>query len=224
MAADLPIQQGKVATALRSEFPGLRLRYAVLPAGHGRSPSGVKQRLRYMSNRFHGQRALSIRQEPVASAYRVFFRQIGLDPDETPTPVEAIVLERLRAGGFKSHGRVDDAITIGTIETGVAMRAIDADRIEGGLGLRLALPQERLGEGSQALELPEGTLVLADELKALGLIFGETAPEVEVGPKTQRVAVCAIQVEGVPEISVEEAIWNCVNALTADREGGQALV
>lgn len=221
---DVPIQQGKVASALRSEFPGLGLRYAVMLAGRGRSPAGVKQRLRYMSNRFHGRQALSLRQEPVASAYRVFYRQIGLDPDETRTPVEAIVLERLRAGGFKSHGRVDDAITIGTIETGVAMRAIDADRIEGRLELRLAQPGERLGEGGHALELPDGTLVLADERRALGLIFGETAPEVEVSGKTERVAVCAIQVQGVPEISVEEAIWNCVNALAADRKGGQALV
>jgi DNA/RNA-binding domain of Phe-tRNA-synthetase-like protein len=221
---EVPIQQGKVAQALRSEFPGLRLRYVVLPAGRGRSPAGVKQRLRYMSDRFHGQRALSVRQEPITSAYRVFFRQIGLDPDETRTPVEAIVLERLRAGGFKSHGRVDDAITIGTIETGVAMRALDADRIEGRLGLRLAQPGESLGEGSQALELPDGTLVLADERRVLGLIFGETATDVEVSGKTERVAICAIQVQGVPEISVEEAIWNCVTAIAADRKGGQALV
>ena len=95
-----------------------------------------------------------MRQEPIASAYRVFFRQIGLDPDETRTPVEAIVLERLRAGGFKSHGRVDDAITIGTIETGVAMRAIDADRIEGRLGLRLAEPGERLGGAARRSSCP----------------------------------------------------------------------
>ena len=222
--ADVAIQQGKVAQVLRSEFPGLKLRYVVVPAGRGRSPAGVKQRLRYMSDRFHGQRALAMRQEPVASAYRVFFRQIGLDPDETRTPVEAIVLERLRAGGFKSHGRVDDAITIGTVETGVALRAVDAGRVEGRLQLRLAQAGERLGEGAQGLELPDGTLVIADDRRAVGLIFGETAPEFEVGGRTERVVVCAIQVQGVPEISVEEAIWNVVNALAADRKGGEALV
>lgn len=213
MTVELSISEGRVASVLREEFPGLGIRYTVVEAQPRRSPSGVREHLRYLSNRFYGHRALNLRREPIASAYRVFYRHIGLDPDEFRTPIEAASLERLRAGGFKSHGLVDDAITIGTIETGVAMRALDADRISGRLGLRIAEPEERLGGEKQGLKLPDGTLVIADDRVAVGLIFGDTAPTHEVTRGTQRVAVCAIQVQGVPDISVEEAIWNCVNVL-----------
>lgn len=210
---DPPIRDGRVAVALRSEFPGLGLRYTTVEARPGRSPAGVKQHLRYLANRLHGQRALNLRREPIASAYRVFFRQIGLDPDQFKTPVEAAVLERLRSGGFRSGGLVDDALTIGIVETGVALRAFDADRLTGTLALRLAQPGERLGGEQSGFELPQGTLVLADDERAVGLIFGETAPGRGVERGTERIAVCAIQVQGVPDISVEEAIWSCAGVL-----------
>jgi DNA/RNA-binding domain of Phe-tRNA-synthetase-like protein len=171
--------------------------------------------LRYLSDRLHGRRALNLRQEPIASAYRVFFRQIGLDPDEFRTPIEAAVMERLRAGGFRSRGIVDDALTIAIVETGVALRAFDADRISGELWLRLAQPGERLGGKRDGFELPDGTLVLADSESSLGLIFGETAPMRGVQPKTRRIAVCAVQVQGVPDISIEEAIWSCAGVLAS---------
>lgn len=214
VSSELPVRDGKVAAVLREEFPGLALRYSVVEAKPGRSPAGVKTHLRYISNRLHGRRALVLRREPIVSAYRVFFRQIGLDPDEFKTPIEAAVLERLRAGGFKSHGLVEDALTIGTVETGVALRGLDADRIEGVPALRLAQPGEKLG--GDGLELPEGTLVLADDQAAIGLIFGEIADKWDVGPRTERVCVCAIQVQGVPAISVEEALWVCVGVLRGD--------
>ena len=119
----------------------------------------------------------------------------------------------MRAGGFKSQGLIEDAVTIGIVETGVAMRALDADRISGRLGLRIAQPDERLGGEKHGLKLPEGTLVMADEGVAVGLIFGETAECRGPTRDARRMAVCAIQVQGVPDISVEEAIWNCVNVL-----------
>jgi DNA/RNA-binding domain of Phe-tRNA-synthetase-like protein len=157
-----------------------------------------------------------MRREPIASAYRIFFRQIGLDPDELRPPAEAIVLERLRAGGFRSHGIVDDALTIAIIETGVAMRALDAERVSGRPWLRISQPRERLGGDPRGLELPDGTLVLADDACALGLIFGETAPDRMVGSGTRRVLFCALSVDGVPPISVEEAIWTALSVVSAD--------
>jgi DNA/RNA-binding domain of Phe-tRNA-synthetase-like protein len=202
-----------VSDVLGAEFGGLRLRYAIVDVEPGRSPAGVKRHLRYLSDRLHGQRALHLRREPIASAYRVFFRQIGLDPDEIRIPVEAAVLERLRAGGFKSQGLVEDAVTIAIVETGVAVQALDAGRTSGRLRLRLAGESERLGGEPQGLPLPGDALVLADDVRALGLIFGELAPDVEVSKRTRSVAVSALQVQGVPDISVEEAIWICTSAL-----------
>ena len=41
--------------------------------------------------------------QPIPHAYRVFFRHIGLEPDEHRTPVEALALERMQHGGFRSR-------------------------------------------------------------------------------------------------------------------------
>ena len=75
--------------------------------------------------------AVNLRHQPIPWAYRVFFRHIGLDPDEQRTPVEELALERMKDGGFKSQSLLDDALTIAIVESGVALRAFDADRVEG---------------------------------------------------------------------------------------------
>ena len=75
-----------------------------------------------------------LRQRPIPWAYRVFFRHIGLDPDQTPTPIEQLALDRMHDGRFKSRNRLDDALTIAMVEVGVALLAFDADRVEGPAG------------------------------------------------------------------------------------------
>jgi DNA/RNA-binding domain of Phe-tRNA-synthetase-like protein len=146
-----------------------------------------------------------MRNQPIPWAYRVFFRHIGLDPDVQRTPVEALALERMKAGGFASRSRLDDALTIAIIESGVAVLALDADRVQGGLGIRGSGPGEAL-EGRPG-ELPPGTLVIVDEQRPLSLLFGATASGRGVGPKTKRTLLMAIGVAGVPEIAIEEALW-----------------
>ena len=204
-------EAGWVAPELREELPGLALRYLLVECGSGRSPRQVKDRLAQMSNRFSGPQVINLRHQPIPWAYRVFYRHIGLDPDEQPTPVEAVALERIKRGGFVSQSLLDDALTIATIESGVALRAFDADRAEGRLGIRPTEPGEGL-EGRPG-ELPAGTLVVADEARPLGLLFGATAAERGVQPKTKRTLLAAIQVRGVPDISVEEAIWLAADVL-----------
>jgi DNA/RNA-binding domain of Phe-tRNA-synthetase-like protein len=198
-------EAGWVAPVLQDEFPGLALRYLTIERGSGRSPAEVKARLRRLSDRFHGGHAIQLRQRPIPWAYRVFFRHIGLDPDRTPTPVEQLALDRMKHGGFRSRNLLDDALTIAIIESGVALRAFDADRVDGRLGIRGSAPGERL-EGRPG-ELPTGTLAIADEVRPLALLFGATGEGRGVRPKTKRILLAAVQVKGVPDISVEEAMW-----------------
>jgi DNA/RNA-binding domain of Phe-tRNA-synthetase-like protein len=206
-------EAGWVSTDLREELPGLGLRYLVLERGSGRSSRQLKNRLAQMSNRFSGPQAIALRHQPIPWAYRAFFRQIGLDPDEQPTPVEAVALERIKRGGFISRSLLDDALTIAIIESGVAMRAFDADRANGQLGIRQSAPGEAL-EGRPG-PLPEGTLVIADEARPLALLFGTTGSGRGVTPKTARTILAAVQVKGVPDIAVEEAIWLAASAMRA---------
>jgi DNA/RNA-binding domain of Phe-tRNA-synthetase-like protein len=213
MKQELAIRRGWVDPPLRAEFPGLGLLLAQAPAPGRRSPRELRQRLRHLSDRVHGQHVLSMRREPIASAYRVFFRQIGIDPDQQRPPGEAVMLERLRAGWFRSRNVVDDALTVAVVETGIAVRAFDADRLQGELGLRISQPEERLGGTPDGLLLPEGTIAIADERAPVGLVFGDTAAGLGVTGDSRRIALCAVRVEGVPDISVEEALWTCAEIL-----------
>jgi DNA/RNA-binding domain of Phe-tRNA-synthetase-like protein len=211
--AEAPLRRGWVEPALRQEFSGLGLAVSEVQARSQRSPRGVKERLKHLSDITHGARALAQRREPIASAYRIFFRQIGIDPENFRPPAEAAMLERLRAGRFKSRNTLDDALTVAIVETGVPVRAFDGDKVQGDLGLRVSLPEEKLG-GNGPL-LPDGTIVIAEERHAVALIFGDTAPGLGVSPDTRRMVLCAIQVPGVPNISVEEALWICSDILTS---------
>jgi DNA/RNA-binding domain of Phe-tRNA-synthetase-like protein len=205
-------ERGWVAPTIAEEFPGLGIAWTTVDARSGRSPRQVKDRLRELSDRFHGAHAIHMRQRPIPWAYRVFFRQIGLDPDRTRTPIEALALERMKKGGFASHSQLDDALTIGIVETGVALRAFDADRIEGRLGIRASAPGEEL-EGRPG-NLPHETLVIADERRPVGLLFGATAEGRGVERRTSRITLAALAVTGVPDIAVEEALWLARAALT----------
>jgi DNA/RNA-binding domain of Phe-tRNA-synthetase-like protein len=205
-------QKGRVAPQISAEFPGLGLAWVEVEAGPGKSPEAVRRRLRELSDRFYGAHAIRMRERPIPWAYRVFFRQIGLDPDQTRTPVEQLAFERLHDGAFLSAGLPTDALTIATVETGVALRAFDADRVEGRLCIRDSAPGETLPD--RGGDLAQGTLVLADERRPVGLLFGETAPADRVEPGARRVAIVAIQVNAVPQIAVEEALWMAAGELS----------
>ena len=185
-------EEGWVEPTLASEFPELRLHWLAVDARPGKSPPGVKERLRRLSERFRGAQAVEMRRQPVPWAYRVFFRHIGLDPDEDRTPVESIALARLLHGGYRSRNLVDDALTIATIETGVPVWALDAAALEGDLGITTG---------------PDSRLLVADARGMVSFLFGEPLPERAVTPATERIALFSVQVAGVPSIHVEEALW-----------------
>ncbi len=211
MSSELELRRGWVGEELAAEFPGLGLVHVTVPARMGRSPAAVRERLKAMSDRFTGPKAVHLRQQPVPWAYRVFFRQVGVDPDHTRTPAEAAALERMRAGTFASQNLLDDAIVIATVETGVALLAYDAARMDGAIGLRLGVAGERLGGDGR--DLRGGEIVVADEACAVAVLFGDTAEGRGVHPDTEEVLLAAVRVKGVPEVSLEEALWIAAETL-----------
>jgi DNA/RNA-binding domain of Phe-tRNA-synthetase-like protein len=207
---ELDLSRGWIDAELAAEFPDLALYHVSVEARSGRSPAVVKHRLREMSNRFTGPKAVQLRQQAVPWAYRVFFRQIGIDPDDRRTPVEAAALERMRAGAFQSTNLLDDALLIATVETGVPVLAFDRERVQGDVGLRLALPGEQAGHS-----LRGGEIVAADETRPLAVLFGLCDPDRRVTRATERMLLAAVQVKGVPDVSVEEALWTVTETLGA---------
>jgi DNA/RNA-binding domain of Phe-tRNA-synthetase-like protein len=203
MTADPELTRGFLDATLRAEFPELGLVCTEVPVRPGRSPRAVRERLREASNRFTGAKAVALRQQPIPWAYRVFFRHVGIDPDERRTPIEAIALERMRAGGFQSRNIVDDALLLATLETGVPVLAFDGAAVSGELGLRVSPGGEQLGD----VPLSAGQVVVADEVRALAVLFGETAEGCAVQRTSTRMVLAGVRVKGVPEVSVEEALW-----------------
>ncbi len=209
---------GWCAQEVEQELPGLRL--LVGAAQHtrpqpltGGSPPDIRRRLSELSNRFRGARAVSIRREPVPAAYRVFFRHIGLEPDAVRTPIEAAVLERMMRGGFITRGLLEDVLLIALVDTGVPVFALDADRVQGQLGIRTSREGECLGRETGAPRLPAGRLVVADASAALAVLFGDLAPGCEPRADTGRLTLFVVQVDGVPDLFAEEALWTCRAAL-----------
>jgi DNA/RNA-binding domain of Phe-tRNA-synthetase-like protein len=207
---ELELAEGWIEAELAEEFPQLGVVHAPLAARPGRSPVEVRERLRQLANRYTGGRVIHMRQDAVPWAYRVFARQVGIDPDTDRTPVEAIALERLRHGGFRSRNVLDDALTIAIAETGVPVFALDADRVEGEPGLRLSRPGERL---PGVRPLPARQIVVADDTRPVAIVLGEVSREAGVTPTTERMILCALRVRGVPPIAVEEALWTTAEVL-----------
>lgn len=209
---------GWCAREVEEELPELRILVAEAQVARtgslaGRSPPDVLVRLRELSNRFRGAHAVGIRREPVPAAYRVFFHHIGIDPDVMRTPIEAALLERMLRGGFLSAGLLEDVLLIALLDTGVPVCALDADSVDGPLGIRASREGERLGRSPDAVALPAGLLVVADAGAALAILFRRVADAHLPRADTRRLALFAVQVAGVPDLYAEEALWSCCAAL-----------
>jgi DNA/RNA-binding domain of Phe-tRNA-synthetase-like protein len=197
-----------VEPEIAAELPGLRLWSLDVLGGNRPSPDELKARLSDMSSRFRGPQAIALRSKPIPHAYRVFFRHIGLDPDVDRVPVEAVIVERLKAGNFRPVSLYHDALTVAIVETGVPVWALDAATLEGPLELRHLRADEPLGRGAQYPRwLPSGRLVVADLAGPVAELFGDVAPTHSVTEQTTRARLFTVQVEGVPDIHVSEALW-----------------
>ena len=213
---ELTATPGFVEPRLREEFPGLGLRFVVLPGRMRRSPRSVRQRLAALGSRYRGGSVIAMRTQPIPHAYRAFYRQVGLDPDAARVPSEEAAVSRLLHGGFRSRDLINDALLIAVVETGVAVWAVDGDRVApGGLGIRTSVAGEALGTGETAVPLAPGRMVVADAGGVHALLFGDVARAHAVGPQTVSVSLFAVGVPGVPEIHLEEALWICVDVLRA---------
>jgi DNA/RNA-binding domain of Phe-tRNA-synthetase-like protein len=208
--SELDLVDGWVEPELADEFPQLSLVHARVEVHPGPSPREVKQRLRMLADRYTGGKVVHMRQDPVPWAYRVFSRQVGIDPDTDRTPVEGVALRRLKHGGLRSENLVDDALTIAIAETGVPLIAFDAERVDGNLGLRLARSGETLGE---ARPLSARQLAIADGERPVAVVLGDVGVDAGVTPDTDQMIVCALGVKGVPRISLEEALWCAAETL-----------
>lgn len=192
------LTEGLVAEPLRAEFPDLRLWSVRVASAPRRSPPELRERLRALADRMYGARAVALRGEPVPHAHRVFFRHVGLDPDVQRIPAEEALVQRLLHGGYRSHGLPADALLVALVETGVAVWAVDADRVAEPLELRVEGGRLAVAGGAAGTVAP---------------LFAPPPPELAPDRRTRELLLYAVQVPGVPDLFVEEALWTCVELL-----------
>ena len=207
-------ERGWVDAGVAEELPELTL-WTVVAGGPlaRRSPPEVRQRLGMLASRFRGGEAVELRRRPVPHAYRVFFRQIGLDPDDQRTPAEEAAMARLMHGGFESRGALEDALLLAVIETGVPVWAVDDATLDGPLGIREARSgEQRPRPDGFADDLPPGRLVVADAAGPVAVLFGDPDARHAVTRRTERIRLFTLQVADVPDIHVEEALWTALDA------------
>ena len=155
-----------------------------------------------------------MRREPVPHAYRVFFRHIGIDPDDERTPVEAAALERLRHGGFRSAGVLADALLLAVVETGVPVWALDDERVHG-RPRRAARGADRVardGRAAPTSSCPAGWWWPTTRGRSPSS-SAPSRPAHAPTSETTAMRLFSVQAPGVPGIHVEEALWTCTEAL-----------
>jgi DNA/RNA-binding domain of Phe-tRNA-synthetase-like protein len=197
MTDDPVLVAAAVDPLVADEHPGLRVWTARVDARPGRTPPELRDRLRLIADRLRGPQAVALRSKPVPWAYRVLFRHLGIDPDVTRTPLEALVVDRLMHGGFAARGMPEDALALATLETGVPVYAADADRMG---PLRLA-------------PAADGRLTLADDRGPVAALFAPPPPDRAPGRHTRALLLMAIQAPGVEDMYVEEAVWTAASAM-----------
>ena len=194
--SDPELVAGPVDPAVAAEHPGLAIVTARVPFAPGPTPPGIRERLRRAADRWDGAQAVVLRTRPVPWAYRVLFRHLGIDPDVTRTPVEALVLERLLHGGLRSQGMPADALALATLETGVALYALDAAAVRGAVGIAAG---ERLA--------------LADAAGPIAPLFSPPGAAHAPGRGTRALLLVAVVAPEIPALFVEEAMWTAAAAL-----------
>jgi DNA/RNA-binding domain of Phe-tRNA-synthetase-like protein len=202
VSAEPPIVAGAVDPAIATELPGISLAWCAFSVAAdplGRSPAALRERLRALSDRHRGAQAIALRGRAIPHAYRVLFRDLGLEPDVQRIPVEALMVERLRAGAYPSRGWLPDALAVATVETEVGVWALDADRVAGEL----------------RIDLCAGRVAVADAAGRVADLFAAPEGERAVSRATRRLLLYCIQAPDVPELAVEEALWLAWDLLTA---------
>jgi len=162
-----------------------------------RTRDALRMRLDAFSSSFRGPRAVRLREEPVTGAYRRAYRQVGLDPDIRPTPLEAAARARMIEGGFRSEGLIEDSLLVALLDTGIPVWALDERQVDGPLTLR----QSRPGESPAP-----GRLVLADRRRPVGELFKEPLEGFAPAAGCERARLYAVTVPGVPQLFVAEAL------------------
>ena len=134
----------------------------------------------------HHQETLPVSVAEKAACPRYLGRLIKAVNPKAETP--AWMQERLRRSGIRSLSAVVDVTNYVLLELGQPLHAFDADKLAGGITVRLAKDGETLALlNGQTLTLDSEALVIADDMQPLALAGVMGGSESAVGDDTQNI-------------------------------------
>lgn len=112
-----------------------------------------------------------------------------LERTAEPRPLDPKALRTLEAAGIHSLTAPVDATNLSNLELGQPTHAFDADKVEGAIVNRVSRAGERAWPLFQPgpVELPEGTLVIADEAKILAIAGVIGCEDSKTTPESTRI-------------------------------------
>jgi hypothetical protein len=156
---------------------------------HRRSPRALRAQLNALSDRHGGARAMTQRTREIPQAYRVHY---GIER----SPAEELTIKRLIRGQYRSRGVLRDALLLATMDTEVAVYALDADRLAG--APRVAGDEVVDDDGPLAPLFPDPAPPWRPPWAR--------PPRAAVTRRTRRITLYAITAPGIPDLAVEEAL------------------
>ena len=202
---------GRVDPVLVTEYGDLAL-WSTTVRVAGAAGAATRALLAHLSNSYRGADVVRMRGRTAAhESFRSFARQVGLDPDRSPSRVDAAAREAVVDGRLRSTGPVPDALLAVAVQSGVPVWALDARRVAGELSLRLARGGERRARRDPVPT--HGTILVADDDGPLAPLLGDPLPSVD-GTRARTVVLYAVGVPGLPVWDASEAVWSAARALT----------
>ncbi|MEM2470580.1 MAG: phenylalanine--tRNA ligase beta subunit-related protein, partial [Nitrososphaerota archaeon] len=113
----------------------------------------------------------SLKDDPVVKLYRNFFWRIGIDPTKIRPASEALIRRILSGEELPTINTLVDSYNLASAESGVALAAFDADKIEDSMLMRFA----EQGESFHGIGMKEprilkgGELVISDSKRLIAI-------------------------------------------------------
>lgn len=147
----------------------------------------------------------NVKDDPGYRAYRDFFWRVGIDPTKTRPASEALVRRILADKPLPTINTAVDAYNLASALSGVPIAAFDADRLCGGLTMRLARDGERFrGIGMKEPIILQGNqVVINDEERLIAVYPYRDSDDTKVTTDTRRIHIISC---GVPGIGPEKVV------------------
>lgn len=145
-----------------------------------------------------------------------------LDGGARGSPLEAAALDRLAGAGLNPVHPVVDASNLALLELGQPTHAFDADRVEGAVVVRESRPGERAWPlfAAGPVELPAGTLIIADEARILAIAGVIGCEESKTTASTRRVLLESATFDPVAVRKAARALGLSTDASQRFERGG----